>query len=121
MLHVAVPLTMLAAASGKEGPHIMNAGGVPYQIANPDSSSGEYIHDFGNHESFDVYSKVETRYSQVYWTRNSPVALPDEIVKRFDGKVMAITGYEIDQVVQTPQVWAHRARAHADPLAVPPL
>ena len=31
-------------------------------------------------------------YSQVYWTRNDPIALPPEIVERFRGKVMAITG-----------------------------
>jgi hypothetical protein len=45
------------------------------------------------------YGKVETRYSQVYWTRNAPVALPADIIARFKGKVMAITGYEVDQVV----------------------
>ena len=31
-----------------------------------------------------------------------PVPLPDEIVERFDGKVMAITGYEQDQVMVQP-------------------
>ena len=28
--------------------------------------------------------------------------LPDEIIKRFDGKIMAITGYEQDQVLVDP-------------------
>ena len=37
----------------------------------------------------------------VYWTRNNPINLPEEIVKRFENKVMAVTGYEVDQVVHT--------------------
>ena len=37
----------------------------------------------------------------MYWTRNNPIDLPEEIVKRFENKVMAITGYEVDQVVHT--------------------
>ena len=47
---------------------------------------------------FDVYGEVKTVYSQVYWTRNAPIDLPPELVARFKGKVMAITGYEVDQV-----------------------
>lgn len=47
---------------------------------------------------FDVYAEVQTRYSQVYWTNSGPLPLPDEIISRFAGKVMAITGYEVDQV-----------------------
>ena len=46
----------------------------------------------GGVEHFDVYGEVRTMYSQVYWTRNDPIALPPEIVERFRGKVMAITG-----------------------------
>ena len=88
----------------------MNSGGVPYAISNPPGSTsnwqgtpGEYSTKFesnvaGNVEHFDVYGEVQTMYSQVYWTRNNPIDLPPEIVKRFKGKVMAITGYEIDQV-----------------------
>ncbi|CAE7423852.1 unnamed protein product [Symbiodinium natans] len=52
----------------------------------------------GKVEHFDVYGEVRTRYSQVYWTRNAPINLPKDLVDRFDGKVMAITGYEVDQV-----------------------
>jgi len=48
-----------------------------------------------------VYGEVQTKYSQVYWTRNTPIDLPPELIARFDGKVMAITGYEIDQVTHT--------------------
>jgi len=88
----------------------MNSGGVPYAISNPPGSSpnwegtpGNYSTHFqtnvqGNVDFFDVYGEVKTVYSQVYWTRNAPINLPPEIVKRFEGKVMAITGYEVDQV-----------------------
>ena len=39
---------------------------------------------------------------EVFWTWQGETKLPDEIIKRFDGKVMAITGYEQDQVMVTP-------------------
>jgi hypothetical protein len=80
---------------------VMNDGGIPYTISNPDPANPSgYKANFENltMEYFDVYGKVETRYSQVYWTRNAPVPLPKDIIDRFAGKVMAITGYEVDQV-----------------------
>ena len=89
----------------------MNQGGVPYAISNPPGSTedwegtpGSYSTQFeanveGRVEHFDVYGEVQTLYSQVYWTRNSPVDLPASLVSRFAGKVMAITGYEVDQVI----------------------
>jgi len=88
----------------------MNEGGIPYVISNPPGSTqpwvgqpGDYSTNFnlnvkGPVQHFDVYGEVQTKYSQVYWTRNTPINLPPDLVKRFDGKVMAITGYEIDQV-----------------------
>ena len=95
----------------------MNSGGVPYAISNPPGSTsnwqgtpGEYLTKFesnvaGNVEHFDVYGEVQTMYSQVYWTRNNPINLPPEIIERFKGKVMAITGYEVDQVTHDgPQI-----------------
>lgn len=45
---------------------------------------------------------ISTTYGQVYWTGMDAVPLPDDIVKQFAGKVMAITGYESDQVMRTP-------------------
>ena len=99
----------------KEG--IMNKGGIPYSISNPPGSSsnwegtpGKYSPDFeinsnDNIDHFDVYGEIQTIYSQVYWTRNNPINLPPEIVQRFKGKIMAIIGYEVDQVTHNgPQV-----------------
>eukprot|EP00944_MAST-04C_sp_MAST-4C-sp1_P015663 g15663.t1 len=107
-------LTGLLAYTRAEGPN-MNNGGVPYKYSNPPEmikkdghkwkgTPGEYETTFtqnivGDVEHFDVYGEVRTVYSQVYWTRNLPINLPPSLVKRFEGKVMAITGYEVDQVI----------------------
>jgi hypothetical protein len=57
----------------------------------------------GGVESFDVYhGPITTQYSQVWWTSTSN-PLPDKLVKRFDGKAIAIVGLEIDQVRKTPE------------------
>eukprot|EP00036_Acanthoecidae_sp_10tr_P009085 CAMPEP_0182915416 /NCGR_PEP_ID=MMETSP0105_2-20130417/316_1 /TAXON_ID=81532 ORGANISM="Acanthoeca-like sp., Strain 10tr" /NCGR_SAMPLE_ID=MMETSP0105_2 /ASSEMBLY_ACC=CAM_ASM_000205 /LENGTH=863 /DNA_ID=CAMNT_0025052283 /DNA_START=14 /DNA_END=2605 /DNA_ORIENTATION=- len=107
----------VVSAAGQSVPDVMNAGGVPYEISNPPGSTanwkgtpGTYSTNFNDNvdgavEFFDVYGEVQTQYSQVYWTRNLPINLPPELIERFDGKVMAITGYEVDQVthVLTPE------------------
>ncbi len=38
------------------------------------------------------------RYGEVYWTMMDSVDLDSKVVERFDGKVMAIVGFEADQV-----------------------
>jgi hypothetical protein len=45
---------------------------------------------------------MATTYGQVFWTDQGAVKIPDDIISRFDGKVMAITGYEQDQVMVQP-------------------
>jgi len=65
-----------------------------------DQTAGQWKYGLeGPVDHFDVYGEVQTVYSQVYWTRNLPIDLPPELVAKFKGKVMAITGYEVDQVV----------------------
>ena len=108
---------MLGSLSSPAGA-IMNQGGVPYQISNPvgDGYTTDFEHNVkGDVAHFDVYGEVQTRYSQVYWTRNAPIDLPPELVKRFAGKTMAITGYEVDQVTHAGQ-GAH-PNAHVSPRA----
>lgn len=94
----------------------MNQGGLPYRIANaPDFDTEELskLYDY-----FDVYSlPIKTLYSQVHWTSHGAIPLPDHIIDRFqDGKVMALMGYEVDQVrddpvtgeeVSVPITWAY--------------
>ena len=54
-------------------------------------------------EYFEVYSPlISTRYGQVFWAQMDPVALPTEIITRFQNKTMAIVGYEVDQVRRIP-------------------
>merc|ERR1711871_396136 len=50
-------------------------------------------------------------YGMVYWTQMDTVPLPDDIVQRFANKTIAITGYEMDQVLHdgssVPINWAY--------------
>ena len=46
------------------------------------------------------HGPIKSRYSEIFWTSISN-DLPPEIVRRFDGKVMAIVGIEMDQVRRT--------------------
>jgi len=74
-----------------------------YSISNPNSlSTGRYSTEYTD-EFFEVYSPaIRSRYAQVYWTLMESVPLDEAIVKRFANKTMAITGYEVDQVMKTP-------------------
>jgi hypothetical protein len=55
------------------------------------------------YEYFDVWApEIATHYGEVFWTDQGSTPLPDHIVKRFDGKVIAIQGYEQDQVMVDP-------------------
>ena len=41
---------------------------------------------------------ISTQYSEVYWTMMDPVPLDQDVVDKFKGKIMAVVGYETDQV-----------------------
>ena len=41
---------------------------------------------------------ISTQYSEVYWTMMDPVPLDQDVVEKFKGKIMAVVGYETDQV-----------------------
>jgi len=88
------------SAPNMNGPHL-------YGIANPNMSSGYFSTNFTDitptAEYFDVYtSPITSRYADVYWTMMPEIPLSKEIVSRFNNKVMAITGYEMDQVIVYP-------------------
>ena len=54
-------------------------------------------------EHFDVYlGPITSLYAEVWWRDVPAVPLPDELIKRFEGKGMAIVGYETDSVRKTP-------------------
>ena len=56
----------------------------------------------GGVEYFDSYmGPITSLYGQVWWKDLPEVALPQDIIDRFDGKGMAIVGYETDSVRRT--------------------
>ena len=47
----------------------------------------------------DVYSpEISTKYGEVFWTMMDPVPLDKDVIDKFSGKIMAVVGYETDQV-----------------------
>lgn len=102
LLLLALPLSFVAAEN-------MNRG--EYKIANSVTHETTYSEKY-----FDVYSPpIKTLYSQVYWRMQDAVPLPVDIQERFQNKVMAVRGYEVDQVrvneegqeVSVPITWAY--------------
>ena len=106
-MNAAVLLAFLAS-----GVVASNMNGKPgqYKIANAHFFATDYQNEY-----FEVYSTViRTRYSEVYWKMQEPVPLPIEIQKRFANKIIAITGYEVNQVreddgkeMPVPITWAY--------------
>jgi hypothetical protein len=101
MIYATVNLLALAAnVNGKSG----NMNGK-YSVSSGDKLDVPFPDDYASkgHEYFDVWSpEIATTYGENYWTDMGLNPIPDEIIKRFDGKVMAITGYEQDQVLVDP-------------------
>lgn len=55
----------------------------------------------GGVQYFDVYSPmIVQRYSQVFWAALPPVDLPQHIIQEFNGRTMAVVGFEMDQVLK---------------------
>ena len=53
----------------------------------------------GGVESFTLYAgPITSTYSEVFWTALPEVKLPEDIIRRFQGKGMAVVGFEVDQV-----------------------
>ena len=83
----------------------MSVSAGKYSVTSVDTLDATWNDDYKSkgHEYFDVWApEMATTYGQVFWTSQGNVPLPPDIVKRFEGKVMAITGYEQDQVMVTP-------------------
>jgi len=86
-----------------------------YTLANP-LAAGFDAGALFRGESFEMYGNWQTTtYAEVDWHAD-PVPMPADIVARFDGKVMAITGYEVnivrnvsgvEELVPTWQLYNH--------------
>ena len=73
----------------------------------------------GGVEYFEVYhGPINTTYGQVWWTGTAN-PIPQEVVKRFDGKVMAIVGIEMDQVRRSASVVYNVISSHATACPAP--
>jgi len=92
---VAAPLALLGSGN-------MNG---KYSVASVDKQNVPFNDDYASkgHDYFDVWApEIATTYGENFWTSQGDNPLPESIVKRFAGKVMAITGYEQDQVMVDP-------------------
>ena len=76
-----------------------------YSVASGDRQDVAFNDDYASkgHEYFDVWGpEIATHYAEVFWTDQGYNPLPEHIIKRFANKTMAITGYEMDQVMVRP-------------------
>lgn len=78
-----------------------------YLISNPKVGAKPFSTQYSSYENveyFDAYSPpITSKYGEVYWTMMDEVPLDKTLVDRFNGKVMAIVGFEADQVMKTPE------------------
>ena len=78
-----------------------------YSVATGGKGPGQKFNDDystrPNINYFDVWApEIATHYGEVFWTDQHNQPLPNDIVKKFDGQVIAIVGYEVDQVMVHP-------------------
>jgi len=70
---------------------------MPYTLSNPAPGHAGERRKFSSSEFFEVDSTVmKMRYSEVVWRTLPAVALPQEIISRYAGRTMAVTGFEVD-------------------------
>jgi hypothetical protein len=82
-----------------------------YVISPTPNAKGSFNTDWSQYENakgkvefFEVYlGPITSLYSQVWWKTLPAVPLPKDLIERFDGKGIAIVGYEVDQVRKTHQ------------------
>ena len=94
-----VAVAVLAHINAING-ETMNDGVYTISNSNPNSATA-YDTKYRGKEFFDIYSPpIRTTYGQVYWRMMDEVPLPQNIIDRFENKVMAVVGYEVDQVAR---------------------
>jgi hypothetical protein len=95
-----LPMNVLLAAMLRDVamadfPH-MNPSAA-YTVGNPAAGAEGRQMKFHGKSYFHVDSpSFKSRYSQVIWHNLGTVPLPADIVKEYDGKVMSVTGWEVD-------------------------
>merc|ERR1719473_1701897 len=99
---LALCCVVIAAAAPTKGGN-MNG---KYSVSSRGDLHTNFNDDYASkgYEYFDIWApEIAAAYGEVFWTDQGEVPLPPEIVKRFEGKVIAIQGYEQDQVMVSPQ------------------
>jgi hypothetical protein len=72
---------------------------IAYTLANTVGSKGTTFGFQPTSEHFTLLSPpITSRYAGVVWRVLEPVALPEDIVTRYNNSAMAITGFEVDVV-----------------------
>ena len=101
ILILGIPYCITSSLRGSSVSGISNMNGE-YLLSNshPNGKWDSNYAKFGDDlEYMDVYSPViSSKYSEVYWTMMDPVPLDKAVVDKFKGKIMAVVGYETDQV-----------------------
>ena len=95
---------LCAGSSLRKDDSVSNMNGE-YLLSNshPNGKWDSNYAKFGEVEYMDVYSPlISSQYSEVYWTMMDPVPLDTAVKEKFKGKIMAVVGYETDQVMRTP-------------------
>ena len=100
--HVCQLLLCHAAATASALYHTnMNQGDNDSESIYSITNSDDYVTQFAaaDVEYFEVTSNlISTLYGEVHWRFHQDKPLPAAIVERFRGRVMAVVGYEVDQV-----------------------
>jgi len=116
ILGLALMLTSTLSIASIETPSVENMNGI-YQIQPGNSTDSRskvptaFNTNFSSYPALghpnntvkyvEAYSEnISTLYSQIWWTMGPVYKFPAEFVKNYDNKVMAIVGYEFDQVIQ---------------------
>lgn len=106
LLHVVVGLAATGCLAfdydfpnNMNGEYVISPTTGPKQPGTFNTKWSEYKNEQGGVEFFDVYMGPITHlYGQVWWKALPENPLPAELVQRFEGKGMAVVGYEVDQV-----------------------
>merc|ERR1719440_2674853 len=93
-------VAVVAAVDRNPGPNMNGLYSLsPSGGADPEKTKNLFPKNFkdypGGVEYFDIYSPpIRSLYSQVFWKSLPPVSLPADVVAKFDGKAMAVVGFE---------------------------
>ena len=75
-----------------DGPRHYNTSFASYPALGRSNNTVRYVESYSE--------EMSTLYSQVWWTMGPVDRFSDKVIREMDGKIMAIVGYEFDQVIK---------------------